>query len=403
VSGETAITGLGLVTPNAVGVAEVGARLRAAEPTWSRTSDGSPRWLGQFGDFVPDAYVDPMVTRRMDPGSVRAVIAAGLALADAGLAPRPRSDPDPATGVAMGTAYGCQTTSLRHATRLLEQGPYFANPLDFPDSIDGAPAAHVAMHCGLGGPNITCTDGELAGEMALVAAMLALDAGRADSMVVVAGDALTSTVLEVLERCGVLCSTDTPRPPGPYDRDRCGLVPSELVAALVIEDRARAERRGARVYALLSGPGLASEPDAGRGDYPRRQETHERAMAKALERAGLAPEDVDLFSGAGAGLRDLDSVELCAAEQLGTHSQPPWLVGLRGLFGYCPSDGGLRVAAACLALSDGFVPPSLGLVTPEPATRLRWSARAVAASPHVVLHHAAARGGQCASLVLRRP
>jgi 3-oxoacyl-[acyl-carrier-protein] synthase II len=403
VSGETAITGLGLLTPNAVGVAEVAARLRSAEPGWSRTSDRSPRWLAEFGDFVPDAYVDPMVTRRMDPGSVRAVIAAGLALADAGIGLSPRSDPDPVTGVAMGTAHGCQTTSLRHATRLLEQGPHFANPLDFPDSIDGAPAAHVAMHCGLGGPNITCTDGELAGEMALVAAMLALDAGRADSMVVVAGDALTSTVLEVLERCGVLCSADAPLPPGPYDRDRCGLIPAEIVAALVIEDRARAERRGARVYALVSGLGLACEPDAGRGDYPRRHETHGRAMAKALERAGLGPADVDLFSGAGAGLRDLDAVELGAAEQLAANSRPPWLVGLRGLFGYCPSDGGLRVAAACLALSGGFVPPSLGLVTPEPATRLRWSARAVAAGPRVVLHHAVARGGQCASLVLRRP
>ena len=401
-SGEIAITGLGPLTPKAVGVAEVGARLGAAEPTWSRTSNPSARFIAEFGDdFVPDKYVDPMVTRRMDPGSVRAVIAAGLALADAGLAARPR--PDPATGVAMGTGYGCQTTSLRHATRLVEQGPYFANPLDFPDSIDGAPAAHVAMHCGLGGPNVTCTDGELAGEMALGAAMLTLEAGRAEAMVVVAGDALTETVLGVLERCGALCSADAPRPPGPYDRARCGLVPAELSAALVLEDRGRAERRGARVYALVSGLGFASDPDAGRNDYPRHRETHWQAMVQALGRAGLGPDDVDLFSGAGTGLAELDSVELGAAEELRSHSEPAWLVGLRGLFGHCPSDGALRVAAACLALRGEFVPPSLGLVTPEPATRLRWSARAARSRVRVVLHHAAARGGRCASLVLRRP
>jgi 3-oxoacyl-[acyl-carrier-protein] synthase II len=402
VSGEIAITGLGPLTPNAVGVTEVGARLIAAEPAWSRTSNLSARFIAEFGaDFLPDKYVDPMVTRRMDPGSVRAVIAARLALADAGLVACSR--PDPVTGVAMGTAYGCQTTSLRHGTRLVEQGPYSANPLDFPDSIDGAPAAHVAMHCGLGGPNITCTDGELAGEMALVAAMLTLGAGRAEAMVVVAGDALTETVLGVLDRCGALYAADASRPPGPYDRDCCGLVPAELAAALVLEDGARAERRGARVYALVSGPGVASEPDAGRNDYPRHPETHRQAMVQALERAGLGPDDVDLFSGAGAGLAELDSVELRAAESLRSRSEPAWLVGLRGLFGYCPADGGLRVAAACLALEGGFVPPSVGLVAPEPATRLRWSADAARSRVRVVLHHAAARGGQCASLVLRRP
>jgi 3-oxoacyl-(acyl-carrier-protein) synthase len=271
------------------------------------------------------------------------------------------------------------------------------------DSIDGAPAAHVALRYALGGPNQTCTDGELSGEMALVAGLLAIDAGRAESMVVVAGDELTWPRVAVLERLGVLSTDETPRPRGPYDRHRRGSVPAELVAALVMEDRARAERRGARVYAVLGGPGLGSEQDAGPRQYPRRPDNHRQAFARALARAGIGEDAVDLFSGAGAGLPDLDAVELAAAEHLAVRSEPTWLVGLRGLFGHCPSDGVLRIGAACLALRDGFVPPTVGLVTPDPATNLRWSDRAAVSSPRVVLHHGVARGGQCVSLVLRRP
>jgi 3-oxoacyl-(acyl-carrier-protein) synthase len=346
-------------------------------------------------DFDPDRHLDPVVTRRMDPLSVRALVSARLALEDAGIDIEPQAPADPATGVAWGTAFGCQATTLRFAHKLMQKGGNFPNPIDFPDSIDSAPAAHVAMVCALGGPSVTAPDGELAGEMAVVSAACALAAGRAERMVVVAGDQLTPALLGLFAELGLVgtgpASSRLERAPGLGSH----LIPSGLTAAIVLEDPTSAERRQARVYARLAGFAAAVEPDARRVAYPRQAVTHLSAMDRALAHAGLSREQVDVFSGASAGIPELDQVESAAVRESARDGAGPVLVSLRRLLGYCPSDGVLRLGLASLVLNAGVTLPVFRASTVHaPARDGRCS---------VVLHHGVARGGQCLSLVLSRP
>ena len=80
-------------------------------------------------------------------------------------------------GVCVGTAFGAQNTRIRYARRLAKLGPAATNPIDFPDSIDGAPAAHIAIRWGLQGPSLTFVSGMASAVDALVAACRKLPRG----------------------------------------------------------------------------------------------------------------------------------------------------------------------------------------------------------------------------------
>jgi 3-oxoacyl-(acyl-carrier-protein) synthase len=221
--------------------------------------------------FDPEQYIDPNRLRRMDPLSAMAVAAAQLAIREAGLE-LTRDRIAPTTGVAFGTAYGCQATELRYAARLVERGAYFTNPIDFPDSIDGAPAAHIAMELGLGGPSVTHADGRLAGELALVHAALALQNGRADRMIVVGGDSSTPALEQLAAGCV----------PGSH-----GVRLDPGAAGLVVEPFGQAVAREVTVLARLRGLGFGFEPGTRFGRMPRQSSGRERAIATALGLAEL--------------------------------------------------------------------------------------------------------------------
>ena len=232
-------------------------------------------------DFHLERYVEPNHLRRMDPLSGLAVAAARMATRDAGLT-LARDRIAGATGVAFGTAFGCQTTELRYAERLVERGPYFTNPIDFPDSIDGAPAAHVAMELGLGGPSVTHADGHVAGELATLHGALAIVNGRAERMVVAAGDHATPR----FEQLAARCSTVAARPGW-----------NAGVAALVLESSRLARSRGADCYAVLRGVGFGSDPQTRPGRLPRATAGRTAAIDAALRGAGLTRAVVDRFDG----------------------------------------------------------------------------------------------------------
>ena len=168
--------------------------------------------------------------RRLDPLSIRAVKCTEEARRNAGLL-IPVEQPN-REGVCVGSALGAQQTRVRYATRLVSHGLAGTNPIDFPDSIDGAPAAHVALRWGLQGPNLTLVGGLDCACRALVFASRQLVFGLADRMYVVLGD-----VFEPRMRAGfshhsvasLLAQADD------YGSDTGRHVPQDIVLALVLE------------------------------------------------------------------------------------------------------------------------------------------------------------------------
>jgi hypothetical protein len=184
--------------------------------------------------------LDPMTAlgsergRRLDPLSQLALVAVQGARRDAGLGAvdqRDTRDTRALEGVAVGSALGATTTSVRYARRLVGAGAAATNPIDFPDSIDGAPAAHVALDLGLGGPSLTCVDGFSSGISALTYAARQIAWGRATRMHVVVGDKLDALFAEALANAPAYFMGENGLP----------CCPSECVMALVLE---RSDLRG---------------------------------------------------------------------------------------------------------------------------------------------------------------
>ncbi len=138
--------------------------------------------------------------RRLDPLSVRCVWCVGQARREAGV-PAPATRPY-REGVCVWTAMGAQQTRIRYASRLVTHGLAGTNPIDFPDSIDGAPAAHVASRWGLQGPSFTLVGGTHGACAALVIAARQLVLGTAERMHVVLGDIFEPRVRAALSSAG---------------------------------------------------------------------------------------------------------------------------------------------------------------------------------------------------------
>jgi 3-oxoacyl-[acyl-carrier-protein] synthase II len=366
------VTGVGAVCPTGLDVTSLADVLETGESARAALESSA-----RISGFRPEQYVHPNRLRRMDALSARAVAASLLSVRDARLAEHSRAAPRPDTGVAFGTAYGCQETTLRYAQKLVQQGAYFTNPIDFPDSIDGAPAAHIAMELGLQGPSTTHVDGALSGEVAVWHALLAIQSGRATRMLAGAGDTLTHPLQNTLSELGLVGGS--PAGTGSATSAEAHRA-SEGMAMLLLESAESAAARGARAYAEI----LAVATSTATACPPHRFAVESAgivaSMNRALGNAGLGPEDVDRVStGAGAAPDESDA-EAEAMRELGGSAWHERTVALGSVLGCFDSAGALRLAAACVSVGRGG-----------------------SNAPRRILHQAQSRGGQSLSLVVGRP
>jgi hypothetical protein len=240
------ITGVGSVSP--YGPAAGLIPLRPLEPSavtaW--TSAGLRRaFLVQ--PFRPSSVVPGLKTRRLDRLSAWALVASSLAIKDAGidLSQVDRSR----VAVVFATAFGCIELTEAFYLSAEANGWNGTDPSTFPETLASAPASHVSLFHGLRGPNVTVSNKEFGGENALIQAASLLRHGQADLVIVLAGDALTQSLYSWYEVANLLS-------PACYNTDSLaeggGFIPSEGVAALVIEPSGRSDvRSDARSYARI--------------------------------------------------------------------------------------------------------------------------------------------------------
>jgi 3-oxoacyl-[acyl-carrier-protein] synthase II len=251
------ITGIGSVSP--FGVMAGPIPTRTIEPraiaAWPTGGLRRAYLVNPFraGDAVPG-----LKTRRLDRLSVWSLVAASLAVKDAGLdldqADRSRA------AVVFATGLGCIELTEAYFRSALDNGWPGVDPIVFPETLCSSPASHVARWLNLRGPNVTASCKGLGGECALLQAASLVRNGQANFAVVLAGDTLTRSAYEWYEAAGALspaCFDAEPR------GDRPGLVPSEGVVALVMESAEHRGRRDARGYAAVRCGHLAAGADIG--------------------------------------------------------------------------------------------------------------------------------------------
>jgi hypothetical protein len=235
-----AITGIGSVSPYGPLAGLIPPSQLEPEAITAWTTPGLRRAF-LVKPFRPAGLVPGLKTRRLDRLSTWALVASALAIQDAGidLSQLDRSR----VGVVLGTGFGCAELTESFFQSAATNGWRGTDPSPFPEGLTNSPASHVALWHGLRGPNVTVGSKGFAGETALIQAAALLRRGQADLAIVLAGDTLTRAVYEWYEAAGLLSPACYNSEPLPEDG---GFVPSEGIAALVLEP---AGRREARTYA----------------------------------------------------------------------------------------------------------------------------------------------------------
>ena len=171
--------------------------------------------------------------RRLDPLSQYAIYAVQQARLAAGIGAEDQVMKGARCGVCVGTALGAQNTRVRYARRLALHGVSATNPIDFPDSIDGAPAAHIAIRWGLQGPSLTFAEGKGSAINALVSACRQLATGRAARMYVVMGDAFDPLIRDAMAQSSLPLQTGVTSTS--INDSNALVLPNDVVLALILQ------------------------------------------------------------------------------------------------------------------------------------------------------------------------
>lgn len=436
-SGGAAVTGLGTVGSWGAGgdallaalaggeapLAELGAPGPLAGGDADEASaialDPRARWAGLVPDGALDGWLVPRDARRMSRPSRFAVAAARMALDAAGVAPATSADDRSLedVGVILATSYGPSAVTEEMLEQILLSGPSSASPFLFAESVANAPAAQVARLTGARGPNLTVTQREAGALVAVRRAAAEVAAGRSSRAMAGVADEMTPLVAAVFDRFGALARAkqrDGALPPPvarPFDRRRAGFLPAEGSTVLLLEDAAAAAERGAESLALVTGGGEAFDPSAPRTGWGGGHELLGASLRRVLERAGVAPEEVDLVVAGASGSRRGDRMEaLVLRAAWGPAGGPfpgetplPPVVAPKGVTGEL---GGGHLAAAVLLASgaaDGRPLPAPWFRTADPELGVAPHHGPLPRPPRRVLVQTVAAGGAAAWLLLERP
>jgi act minimal PKS ketosynthase (KS/KS alpha) len=377
------VTGIGVIAPGGTGRKAFWDLL-----TSGRTATGPITLFDPTGfrsriaaecRFDPAEHgLAPRQIRRMDRVTQLAVAAAREALADSGLEPLPPER----TAVSLGSAVGC-TTSLEREYVVLSDGgrdwlvdPDYAVPHLYEHMVPSTIAAEVAWECGAEGPVALISTGCTAGLDAVGHGARLLREGAAD--VVIAG-ASEAPISPITVACFDAIKATSPQNDDPatasrpFDAERTGFVLGEGAAVLVLEERAAALRRRARVYAEITGFASRSNAYHMTGLKPDGRELAEAARV-ALGHARLRPEQVDYVNAHGSGTVQNDRHETAAIkDSLGAHARRVPVSSIKSMIGHSlGAIGSIEVAACALALHHQVVPPTANLHTPDPECDLDY-------------------------------
>lgn len=294
--------------------------------------------------FAPEAQLPEDHARRMDRISqMLAVMAAGLVrrLGTAAL-----SRPD-RVGLCNSTNLGTLDSILNFSRRLFERGPQRANPMEFPNTVLNAGAGHACLETGLRGHNNT-----LCGAGSLAEAFDALCLGRADAMLATGLEEAAAPQRETVAQW----AADRPRP---LSRGRDGCWLGEGAAGLFLEPAERAGRRQAEVIARYLAHAETFDARGFNALDPDGREL-QRALRLALERAGLAPDQVDGVMVSANGLAEEDArLARCLAAVFETRLAVIPVYAFSGLTGYLSGAAeAMGALCACLALQSRRWPAS---------------------------------------------
>ena len=313
------ITGMGAVTPlgnttreflDGVHKGKVGIG-----PITKFDADTGVTVAGEVRDFDPTVWMSAKTAKRMDLFSQYALYSAMEAMTMAGLMD---GGVDPLElGVIYGSGIGGLGTIERQVIKMHDKGPKRVSPLFVSNSIINMAAGNLSIQFNAQNVSQAVVTACASATNAIGNAFDAIRLGRAQVMITGGAEASVNEIgiagfaaLTALSR-----STDPERASMPFDANRNGFVMGEGAATLVLEELEHAQARGAQIYGEVVGYGSTADayhvtaPDpSGAGAI--------RAMAQAVDEAGIAPADVGYINAHGTATMANDQAESRAIKSL---------------------------------------------------------------------------------------
>jgi len=328
----------------------------------------------EIKDFHPEEHLSKKRIRRMSRFSQISSCAAIQAVEDAGI-DLIAYDPF-RIGTVIGTAAGDYVNLEDQHKTLLEKGPGFGNPLAVPMIIPNMSSANIGIDLKIAGPNLGVATACSSGAHAIAMAALVLKSGGADIMLAGGAEAAITPITVNAYGCmGVLTSrNDDPRKASrPFDADRDGFLIGEGSAVLVLESEEHARRRGAEIFAYLTGAGMTADAYSIAIPEPEGKSAA-AAMEMAMRESGLNKEDIGYINAHGTSTRANDRIETIAIKQaFGDLAYQVPVSSSKSMIGHTlGAAGAVEAAATVLTVKEGVLPPTINYTTPDPECDLDY-------------------------------
>jgi len=371
------ITGMGCVTPLGVGRQNFWNGLIAGESGVRRIQSFDPsnstvQIAAEVPDFNWEAQLNPKDRKHVPRTVPLALAAAREALEDAKLFPNDLSLEDRRSiGVQLGTGGGGLAFTEQQYEYWYVGPTYKASVYTIPASTHGGLSSELSMAFGLRGLSHIVSTGCTSSTDAMAYAAEHIAVGRQDVMITGGVDApIAPGIVAAFNLMTVLTSewNDEPkRASRPFARDRSGIVLGEGAWIYVLEELEHAKKRGAKIYAEITGYGATCDAYhrvrlAEDGDEPA------RAMRLALADAGLEPKDIDYVNLHGTSTLLNDRIETSALKLAfdGYAARIP-MSATKSQIGHPQgASGAAGLAAALCAMQTSKIPPTINLDEPDP-------------------------------------
>ena len=403
------VTGLGIIAPVGIGVAECWANILAARSGIGRITrfdaSGFPSQIaGEVKGFDVTQYLSGKEARRYDTFIHYGLVATMEAVRDAGL--EGYGGDKERVGVCIGSGIGGLPMIEETHAHFVAGGLRKISPFFVPGSIINMISGLASIHYGYKGPNLGTVSACSTANHSIGEAARLIEYGDADVMVA-GGSESTVSPLGIGGFCAsraLSTRNDDPATASrPWDRGRDGFVLGEGAGVLVLEEMEHAKARGARIYCELAGYGMSADahhitapPEDGDGGR--------RSMLNALKNGGLKPADIDYINAHGTSTPLGDLAECVGVKRaFGDHAARLAVSSTKSMTGHLlGAAGGVEAVFTVLAIRDQVAPPTANLTDVDPQCDLDFVPLTARKMPiRAALSNSFGFGGTNATLAFR--
>ena len=402
------VTGLGVVSPVGIGVQTAWANIVAGKSGITRItkfdpSNFSSQIAGEVKDFDVSQFLPAKEARRMDTFIQYGLAAAIEAVKDSGI--EATEENAERIGVSIGSGIGGLRLIEETNDTYDEGGPRKISPFFIPGTIINMISGNLSIMFGFKGPNVSIVTACTTGTHSIGDAARMIEYGDADVMVAGGAEAaITELAVGGFAASRALSgrNDDPATASRPWDKDRDGFVIGEGAGVMVLEEYESAKKRGAKIYAELSGYGMSADAyhmTAPNMDGPR------RSMRNAMNNAGVNPDEIQFVNAHGTSTPLGDANETNAIKAaFGDHSSKIVVNSTKSMTGHLLGGaGGLESVFTVLSIHHQISPPTINIFNQDPDCDLDYCANVARDMKiDVALKNNFGFGGTNGSLVFRK-